>query len=56
LRAVSVSLGILVTTAATQSIVFLTSGSVALLGDLIHNVGDALTAVPVGDRVLASVD
>jgi divalent metal cation (Fe/Co/Zn/Cd) transporter len=48
LRAVSLSLGILVTTAATQSIAFLTSGSVALLADLIHNVGDALTALPVG--------
>jgi cation diffusion facilitator family transporter len=48
LRAVSLSLGILVATAITQAIVFLSSGSVALLADLIHNVGDALTALPVG--------
>lgn len=48
LRAVSLSLGILVATAVVQSIVFLSSGSVALLADLIHNVGDALTALPVG--------
>ena len=34
-------------TAALQAVIFLTSGSVALLADLIHNVGDALTAVPL---------
>jgi cation diffusion facilitator family transporter len=28
--------------------VFVVSGSVALLADLIHNAGDALTAIPVG--------
>jgi cation diffusion facilitator family transporter len=28
--------------------VFLASGSVALLADIIHNVGDALTAIPLG--------
>lgn len=27
---------------------FITSGSIALLADLIHNFGDALTAVPLG--------
>ena len=48
LRAVGLSLGILVATAIAQAIVFLSSGSVALLADLIHNVGDALTALPVG--------
>ena len=48
LRAVSLSLGILVATAIAQGVVFLASGSVALLADLIHNVGDALTALPVG--------
>ena len=31
-----------------QAVVFAMSGSVALLADLIHNVGDALTALPVG--------
>lgn len=42
------SLLILGATAVAQAIVFLLSGSVALLADLIHNIGDALTAVPVG--------
>jgi len=31
-----------------QAAVFMASGSVALLADLIHNFGDALTAVPLG--------
>ncbi len=31
-----------------QTVVFALSGSVALLADLIHNFGDALTAVPLG--------
>jgi len=35
-------------TAALQAVIFLASGSVALLADMIHNVGDALTAVPLG--------
>jgi cation diffusion facilitator family transporter len=48
LRAVALSLGILGLTAVVQAAVFLLSGSVALLADLIHNVGDALTAVPLG--------
>lgn len=34
--------------ALAQAAIFLVSGSVALLADLIHNVGDALTAVPLG--------
>ncbi len=34
--------------AAAQTVVFVMSGSVALLADLIHNFGDALTAVPLG--------
>jgi cation diffusion facilitator family transporter len=33
---------------AAQVVVFAASGSVALLADLIHNAGDALTAVPLG--------
>jgi cation diffusion facilitator family transporter len=48
LRAVSLSLGILGLTALLQAAVFVLSSSVALLADLIHNVGDALTAVPLG--------
>ena len=48
LRAVAISLGVLGVTAAAQALVFALSGSVALLADLIHNGGDALTAVPLG--------
>lgn len=33
---------------AVQVVIFVLSGSVALLADLIHNFGDALTAVPLG--------
>jgi cation diffusion facilitator family transporter len=47
-RAVSWSLAILAATAALQAVVFVASGSVALLADLIHNGGDALTAIPLG--------
>jgi len=42
------SLALLAATAVLQAIVFVASGSVALLADLIHNAGDALTAVPIG--------
>ena len=38
--------------AFAQAAVFVLSGSVALLADLIHNVGDALTAVPLGIALL----
>jgi cation diffusion facilitator family transporter len=48
LRAVSWSLLVLLVTAGAQAAVFVLSGSVALLADLIHNFGDALTAVPLG--------
>ena len=47
-RAVTWSLAILGLTAALQAIVFAASRSVALLADLIHNGGDALTAIPLG--------
>lgn len=47
-KAVSLSLAILGATALAQAAVFLLSASVALLADLIHNVGDALTAIPLG--------
>ena len=33
--------------AVAQTLVFVLSGSVALLADLIHNFGDALTAIPL---------
>jgi cation diffusion facilitator family transporter len=47
-RAVLISLGVLGFAAVAQAVIFLLSGSVALLADLIHNFGDALTAVPLG--------
>ena len=47
-RAVLVSLAVLGVAALAQTVIFAASGSVALLADLIHNFGDALTAVPLG--------
>ncbi|HKE63414.1 MAG TPA: cation diffusion facilitator family transporter [Micromonosporaceae bacterium] len=48
LRALWISLVVLGLTAALQAIVAVASHSVALLGDTLHNVADALTAVPLG--------
>jgi cation diffusion facilitator family transporter len=48
LRTVGLSLGVLLVTALAQGAIFLATGSVALLADLIHNFGDALTAIPLG--------
>jgi len=48
LRAVALSLAILGATALVQVAIFVVTGSVALLADLIHNFGDAATAIPVG--------
>jgi cation diffusion facilitator family transporter len=48
MKAVLSSLGVLGAAALAQAAVFVLSGSVALLADLIHNAGDALTAVPLG--------
>lgn len=45
--AIKWSFVILAITAALQLVVVFTSGSVALLADAIHNVGDAATAVPL---------
>ena len=47
-KAVSISLAVLGITAGIQLAVFVLTGSVALLADLIHNFGDALTAIPLG--------
>ncbi len=47
-RTVSISLAVLGAAALVQLAIFVFSGSVALLADLIHNFGDALTAVPLG--------
>jgi cation diffusion facilitator family transporter len=46
-RALLISLAGLALTAAIQAVVVALSGSVALLGDTLHNVADALTAVPL---------
>jgi cation diffusion facilitator family transporter len=48
IRTLWLSLAILGTTALIQALVVVLSGSVALLGDTLHNVADALTAVPLG--------
>ncbi|HEU4612427.1 MAG TPA: cation diffusion facilitator family transporter [Kofleriaceae bacterium] len=47
-KTVSISLALLAVTAGIQVAIFALSGSVALLADLIHNFGDALTAIPLG--------
>jgi divalent metal cation (Fe/Co/Zn/Cd) transporter len=51
-RAVALSLAVLGLTAVAQLVVFLSTSSVALLADLVHNFGDALTAVPLGAAFL----
>src|SRR5437764_27235 len=48
IRAVSWSLAILTVTALAQAFIYSQTLSVALLADLIHNFGDALTAIPLG--------
>ncbi|MFE6197403.1 cation diffusion facilitator family transporter [Streptomyces sp. NPDC057838] len=48
MRALWVSLAVLGATALAQAFVVAASGSVALLGDTVHNTADALTAVPLG--------
>ena len=47
-KAVAASLAILATAACVQLAIFALSHSVALLADLVHNFGDALTAIPLG--------
>jgi cation diffusion facilitator family transporter len=47
-KTVSISLAVLTVAAIAQTIIFVSTGSVALLADLIHNFGDALTAIPLG--------
>ena len=48
IKAVSISLAVLTVTAAAQTVIYTFVLSVALLADLIHNFGDALTALPLG--------
>ncbi len=47
IRALKISLAVLAATAMGQAVVVAASGSVALLGDTLHNFADALTAVPL---------
>jgi Co/Zn/Cd efflux system component len=47
IRALWISLAVLAGTALLQAAVVAVSGSVALLGDTLHNAADALTAVPL---------
>lgn len=56
LRVVGVSLALLAVTAAAQAAIYVVTGSVALLADLIHNAGDALTAVPLAAAFLLRSD
>jgi cation diffusion facilitator family transporter len=52
LRVVLVSLALLGVTAAIQAAIYVATDSIALLADLIHNAGDALTAIPLGAAFL----
>ena len=47
MRCLAWSFAVLTGTAALQAVVVVLSGSVALLGDTLHNFADALTAVPL---------
>src|SRR5580693_4603961 len=54
LRTLWISLAVLGATALAQAVVVALSGSVALLGDTLHNAADALTAVPLGVAFMLS--
>ncbi|MDX8150199.1 cation diffusion facilitator family transporter [Patulibacter brassicae] len=47
LRTVAISLAVLLVTALAQVAIFALTNSLALLADVIHNAGDALTAIPL---------
>lgn len=47
IRTVAISLVVLLATAGIQAVVVASSGSVALLGDALHNAADGLTAIPL---------
>lgn len=48
MRTLWISLVVLGATTVAQAVIVALSGSVALLGDTVHNAADALTAVPLG--------
>lgn len=47
IRALKISLVLLLATTVVQAVIVVFSGSIALLADTIHNLSDALTAVPL---------
>jgi cation diffusion facilitator family transporter len=47
IRTVWLALGALALTTVLQVIIYVASGSVALLGDTVHNLGDALNSIPL---------
>jgi Co/Zn/Cd efflux system component len=47
LRTLWFSFGVLAATTAVQAVIAAASGSMALLGDTVHNAADALTALPL---------
>ncbi|HEX4108104.1 MAG TPA: cation diffusion facilitator family transporter [Solirubrobacteraceae bacterium] len=51
-KVVLISLALLGLTGAIQAGIYIATDSVALLADLIHNLGDALTAIPLGAAFL----
>jgi cation diffusion facilitator family transporter len=51
-RVVALSLLVLLLTAGVQAVIFAGTGSIALFADLVHNGGDALTALPLGAAFL----
>jgi cation diffusion facilitator family transporter len=56
LRVVAMSLALLTVTALAQGAIYIATDSIALLADLIHNAGDALTAIPLGAAFLLRSD
>jgi cation diffusion facilitator family transporter len=56
LRVVGISLALLGVTAVVQAAIYVATDSIALLADLIHNAGDALTAIPLAAAFLLRSD
>ena len=48
----ALSLAVLAVTATVQTVIYALTSSVSLLADLIHNFGDASTAIPLGAAFL----
>jgi cation diffusion facilitator family transporter len=56
LQVVGISLALLAITAGAQAAIYIATNSIALLADLIHNAGDALTAIPLAAAFLLRSD